>query len=158
MNAAADRAHGEWLLFLHADSRLPGDIAQIAESGAEWGFFRLSLSGRHRALRIIESAINFRTALTGVAGGDQGLFFRRRLFASLGGFPRIALMEDIAICKQARRRARPLIVGSPITSSSRRWQRQGIFRTVLLMWWLRFAFWLGADPGRLHRIYYPQRG
>lgn len=158
MNAASHRARGDRLLFLHADSRLPANIGEAMETQAEWGFFRLRLSGRNRALRFIESAVNLRSALTGVAGGDQGLFFRRGFFDSLGGFPRIPLMEDIAICKQARRLAAPLVVPSPITTSSRRWQRRGIVRTVLLMWWLRFAFWLGADPRRLHRIYYPQRG
>jgi rSAM/selenodomain-associated transferase 2 len=156
MNAAARRARGEWLLFLHADSELPAGIDEILGSAPEWGFFRLRLSGEKPALRIIESAVNLRSALTKVAGGDQGLFFRRSFFVSLGGFPRIPLMEDVAICKRARRRVAPTIVHSPMLSSSRRWQRQGIVRTVLLMWWLRFAFWLGADPGRLHRIYYPR--
>ena len=158
MNAASEQARGERLLFLHADSTLPADLGAAASDRAEWGFFRLRLSGGSHAFRVIESAINLRTALTRIGGGDQGLFFERRFFESLGGFPAIPLMEDIAICKLARRRARPCIVKAPITSSSRRWQRQGIVRTVLLMWWLRFAYWLGADPRRLHRIYYPQRG
>jgi len=158
MNAAGEQARGARLLFLHADSRLPADLGAATVDNVAWGFFRLRLSGGSRAFRIIETAINLRTALTGVAGGDQGLFFERDFFASLGGFPGIPLMEDIAICKLARRHAAPRIVGVPITSSSRRWQRRGIVRTVLLMWWLRFAYWLGADPRRLHRIYYPQRG
>ncbi|MGD8838384.1 MAG: TIGR04283 family arsenosugar biosynthesis glycosyltransferase [Gammaproteobacteria bacterium] len=156
MNAAGERARGERLLFLHADSRLPADIGELAETRARWGFFRLRLSGKGLALRVIEFAVNLRSATTRVAGGDQGLFFERRFFASLGGFPRIPLMEDVAICKQARRRAASLIVRSPITTSSRRWRQHGVVRTVLLMWWLRFAFWLGADPDRLHRIYYPR--
>ncbi len=158
MNTASEKARAERLLFLHADSRLPANLGAAVGNDAEWGFFRLRLSGDERAFRIIETAINLRTALTHIAGGDQGLFFSRRFFASLGGFPPIPLMEDIAICKLARRRAPPRIVDARITSSSRRWQRQGIIRTVLLMWCLRFAYWLGADPRRLHRIYYPQRG
>ena len=158
MNAAGERARGERLLFLHADSRLPAELGEVMEAPAKWGFFRLRLSGDRRSLRVIESAINLRSAITGVAGGDQGLFFERRFFASLGGFTRIPLMEDIAICKQARRLAAPLIVHRRITTSSRRWRRRGVIKTVLLMWWLRFAFWLGADPDRLHRIYYPREG
>ena len=158
MNAASERAQGAYLLFLHADSHLPEELEAFADGDAEWGFFRLRLSGASRAFRVIETAINLRSRLTRIAGGDQGLFFERHFFVSLGGFPCIPLMEDIAICKLARRRASPHIVDARITSSSRRWQRQGIVRTVLLMWCLRFAYWLGADPNRLHRIYYPQRG
>lgn len=158
MNAGAARARGDYLLFLHADSRLPAAFLPAIAGCPEWGFFRLRLDGRNPAFRIIESAINLRTALTRVAGGDQGLFFARPFFDSLGGFPRIPLMEDIAICKLARRRSAPRIPRAPITSSSRRWQQRGIFRTVLLMWWLRFAYWAGVDPRRLHRYYYPGSG
>ncbi len=158
MNIACASARGKLLLFLHADSRLPDDFGRLIPSDAEWGFFRLRLSGEATAFRIIETAINLRTGLSKIAGGDQGIFFSRRLFESLGGFPSIPLMEDVAICKQARRLARPSIIESAIISSSRRWQEQGIIRTVLLMWSLRFAYWLGVDPVRLHRIYYPGRG
>ena len=158
MNAGAARAHGAYLLFLHADSRLPAQFVPAIVEDSEWGFSRLRLDGRNPVFRIIESAINLRTALTRVAGGDQGLYFERAFFDSLGGFPCIPLMEDIAICKLARRRSAPRILSAPITSSSRRWRQRGIVRTVLLMWWLRFAYWAGADPRRLHRYYYPGRG
>jgi len=158
MNAASRNARGERLLFLHADSLLPDDLGDAVYGDAEWGFFRLRLSGEAPVFRVIETAVNWRSRLTRVAGGDQALFFDRRFFESLGGFPQIPLMEDIAICKLARRRAWPHIVDRAVDSSSRRWQRRGIVRTVLLMWWLRLAYWLGADPRRLHRIYYPQRG
>jgi rSAM/selenodomain-associated transferase 2 len=156
MNAATVHARGDWLLFLHADSRLPEDFERLVDG--DWGFFRLRLDGEHPAFRVIETMINLRSRLSRVAGGDQGLFFRRGFFESLGGFARIPLMEDIAICKQARRRGAPRIIDAAMNSSSRRWQQRGIAKTVLLMWSLRFAYWLGIDPGRLHRYYYPERG
>jgi len=158
MNTGSSLAHGETLLFLHADSRLPDDFGELIPATAAWGFFRLRLDGSARAFRLIEFAINLRTRLSRVAGGDQGIFLSRPLFDKLGGFPQIPLMEDVAICKRARRYALPVIVSSTISSSSRRWQENGIVKTIVLMWMLRLAYWLGVDPKRLHRIYYPGRG
>ena len=158
MNAASRRARGDLLLFLHADSILPDDLGELIASAHDWGFFRLRLSADDFAYRVIETCINLRTRFSKIAGGDQGLFFRRRFFETLGGYPSIPLMEDVAISKNAKQLATPLIIESAITSSSRRWQQQGIVKTILLMWSLRLAFWLGVNPARLHRIYYPQRG
>lgn len=158
MNAASRNARGELLLFLHADSVLPDDFGEQIVSAQDWGFFRLHLNADALAYRVIETAINLRTRFSKVAGGDQCLFFRRQFFEAMGAYPSIPLMEDIAISKKARQLAAPLIIESAVTSSSRRWQQQGIVKTVLLMWALRLAFWLGVNPTRLHRIYYPQRG
>jgi len=158
MNIASRSARGAVLLFLHADSILPDDFGEFIESKHDWGFFSIRLNSDSPVYRVIETAINLRTRLSKVAGGDQCLFFKREFFAALGGFPGIPLMEDIAISKKAKRLAAPLFVASPITSSSRRWQEQGVIKTVLLMWSLQLAFWLGVNPARLQRIYYPQRG
>jgi rSAM/selenodomain-associated transferase 2 len=158
LNTARRIAGGRILLFLHADSSLPPDFSRVLDSRAAWGFYRLRLADRGFAFRVIEKAINLRTRTSRIAGGDQGLFFESLFFDSIGGFPEIPLMEDIAICKLARRRARPAIIETEITTSGRRWREYGIVKTVLLMWSLRFAFWLGADPGRLHKFYYPERG
>ncbi len=158
MNTASHSARGRVLLFLHADSSLPDNFGDEIVGTEYWGFFRLRLSGDAAAYRVIETAINLRTRASKVAGGDQALFFNRRFFETLGRYPEIPLMEDIAISKKARVRATPLVIQPAITSSSRRWQERGIVKTVLLMWSLRLAFWLGVDPARLHRIYYPQRG
>ena len=158
MNKAAAIAQGNQLLFLHADSVLPADLDQQFPTRARWGYFRLCLDSKAGVYRMIESAINLRSRLTRIAGGDQGLFFERKFFAELGEFPAIPLMEDVAICKLARRRAPPAIVTSPMSSSARRWQNNGVLKTILLMWSLRMAYWLGVDPARLQRIYYPQRG
>lgn len=158
MNAASRVASGDQLLFLHADSRLPPDFGELIPADAAWGFFHLRLDGAAVIYRLIESAINLRTRLSRIAGGDQGIYLSRELFDALGGFPQIPLMEDVAICKLARQREAPVIVEAKIGSSSRRWQERGVVRTVLLMWSLRLAYWLGVDPARLHRIYYPGRG
>ena len=155
MNAGRRLACGKRLLFLHADSRLPDEFRGEFPADSAWGFFRLELADDAPVYRVIERAINWRTRLTRVAGGDQGLYFDAALFDELGGFPSLPLMEDIAITKLARRRSAPGILVTPISSSSRRWRRDGVARTVLLMWGLRLAYWLGVDPRRLQRIYYP---
>ena len=158
MNAGSEIASGEYLLFLHADSHLPQDFSVADLRTAGWGFFRLRLDDEAPIYRLIETAINLRTRFTRVAGGDQGLYFEQRLFDALGGFPPIPLMEDIAISKLARRQEKPKIIAAALTSSARRWRDHGVISTVLLMWWLRLAYWFGADPGRLHRRYYPAPG
>lgn len=157
MNHGASLASAPQLLFLHADTSLPENIDWQLPRDAKWGFFRLQLHDKATAFRVIETAINWRSRLTGIAGGDQALFFAQDLFHSMGGFPSIPLMEDIAICKLARRFASPYIVPTAVISSSRRWQDNGLVKTVLLMWSLRLAYWFGVSPNRLHRIYYPQR-
>ena len=159
MNEGARRAVGDVLLFLHADTCLPAEapdalLRALASEGGVWGRFDVRLSGSHRLLRVVEAAMNWRSRLTGIATGDQAMFVRRAVFERAGGFPPIALMEDIALSRTLRRIRRPLCLRTRVVTSSRRWQRAGILRTVFLMWGLRLAYALGADPARLHRVYY----
>ncbi len=157
MNAGAGAARGQWLLFLHADTALPASphwLYRLGGAAQPWGFFRLRLSGRQPLLRLVERGINGRSRLTAVATGDQALFVRRELFERLGGYPDIPLMEDVALCKGLRRIAAPLVQREPVITSSRRWERRGILRTVLQMWWLRLQYWRGVSPQRLWRQYY----
>lgn len=160
MNAGAQRASGQWLLFLHADTQLPEDsllwVLQLQFSQQAWGFFCLRLDGKHWSFRCIEQAINLRSRLTRVATGDQCIFVKRKEFLHVGKYPAIELMEDVALSKQLRQISEPLIWRSRVVTSSRRWQRYGIFKTVLLMWRLRLAYVLGASTQRLHRAYYDQ--
>jgi rSAM/selenodomain-associated transferase 2 len=158
MNAGAAVATGDVLLFLHIDTRLPpGAIAllqqQFTQSAVQWGRFDVQLSGAHPAFRVIETMINLRSRVSGVATGDQALFIRSSLFRDIGGFPAVPLMEDVAITKTLRRIARPLCLRERVTTSSRRWEAHGIVRTVLLMWWLRLLYVLGVAPATLHSMY-----
>ena len=153
MNSACRHANGEFLLFLHADSSLPDNWLNQVQGSPKWGFFPVKLSGRHWLLRVIERAINLRSRISRVATGDQGLYFSRSFFQALEGFPDIPIMEDIAISKRARKFSEPCIGQNPVVTSSRRWEQNGIIKTVFLMWGLRFAYWLGISPDRLYRIY-----
>lgn len=159
MNAGARVATGEVLVFLHADTRLPPDadrsIAEgLARTGRAWGRFDVRLSGAAAGLRVIEFFMNLRSRLTGIATGDQAIFVRREDFESVGGFPAVDLMEDIALSALLKRVSRPACLRERVVTSSRKWEREGIVRTVLLMWRLRLAYCFGANPRDLARRYY----
>ncbi|MSR16041.1 MAG: glycosyltransferase [Gammaproteobacteria bacterium] len=158
MNYGASQSQGRLLVFLHADTSLPaaalGVLEQIAliEAGG-WGRFDVTLSGSHWGLWIIAAAMNFRSRMTGIATGDQGIFITRRMFDSVGGYRDLALMEDIDLCTRLRTLAHPQCLFLSVTTSSRRWERGGIFTTVLRMWWLRLQFFCGVDSRQLADCY-----
>jgi len=153
-NAGAAAATGDVLLFLHADTRLPADadllIADgLRATGRVWGRFDVRLTGRHPMLRVIERMMGLRSRLSGIATGDQAIFARRDWFRAVGGFPEIPLMEDVALSKALKQLGPPLCLRETVTTSSRRWEQRGVWRTMVLMWRLRLDYWLGADPARL---------
>jgi rSAM/selenodomain-associated transferase 2 len=158
MNRGAEAATGNVLLFLHADTRLPASADQaiaegLASTRRAWGRFDVRLSGRRPSLRVIETLMSWRSRLTGIATGDQGIFVTRERFRAVGGYPEIRLMEDIALSRALKRLGPPVCLRERVTTSSRRWERNGVVRTVLLMWWLRLRFVLGADAADLARRY-----
>jgi rSAM/selenodomain-associated transferase 2 len=156
MNAGAAAASGDVLLFLHADSLLPGDAeAAIAHAlgSSCWGRFDVRLWGREWPFRVIETFMNLRSRLTGIATGDQAIFVEREAFRQVGGYPDIPLMEDVAISRLLKAIAPPACLRQRVVTSTRRWRANGVARTVFLMWRLRLAFALGADPGQLARRY-----
>jgi len=158
MNAGAALARGAVLLFLHADTRLPGNadalvLAGLELSGRAWGRFDIAIAGRSPLLAIVAVAINLRSRLTRIATGDQAIFVSRDVFATVGGFPDIALMEDVALSRALKRISRPVCVAAKVTTSGRRWEQHGVLRTVVLMWRLRLAYFLGAEPATLARGY-----
>jgi rSAM/selenodomain-associated transferase 2 len=157
-NAGAAAATGDVLLFLHADTLAPVDADRLVldglrRTGRGWGRFDVRLSGRHPLLRLTGRLTALRSRLSGIATGDQAVFVRRDWFEGAGGFPDIPLMEDVALTRALRRRGRPLCLRARVVTSSRRWEERGIARTIFLMWRLRLAYALGADPHRLAERY-----
>jgi len=153
MNAGAAAASGDALLFLHADTCLPeGADALIFRSLEKyaWGRFDVRIESPHPMLRMVGFAMNLRSRLTGIATGDQAMFVRRDAFH---GFPEIALMEDIAFSKAMKRQSPPACLRERAVTSGRRWEQHGVLRTILLMWRLRLAYFLGAAPDELARRY-----
>jgi rSAM/selenodomain-associated transferase 2 len=160
MNLGAREARGSVLWFLHLDCEAPPGAASALcgalGAGRGWGRFEVRLSGRAPLLRVVERMMSLRSRLTGIATGDQGIFVRRSLFESVGGFAEIPLMEDVELSAKLKRVTPPVVVPLRLLASSRRWERDGVLRTIATMWFLRAAFWLGADPVRLARVYYPE--
>ena len=157
MNAGAAAAGGDAFLFLHADTRLPANADQLifrSLTKNQWGRFDVAIEGRSTLLPAISFFMNLRSRLSGIATGDQAIFVRCEAF---GGFPEIALMEDVAFSKSMKRRSPPACLRAKVVTSGRRWDRQGVLRTMLLMWRLRLAYFLGAAPDELAR-HYAKRG
>lgn len=162
MNAGAAAATGDVLLFLHADTVLPPNAAGLVESaladgGHHWGRFDVTIAGSHPMLTIVAMLMNARSRWSGIATGDQAMFVRRAIFHAAGGFPRIPLMEDVALSRALKLTSPPAALRERVVTSARRWERHGVFRTIVLMWRLRAAFALGADPHRLARRYEIER-
>jgi rSAM/selenodomain-associated transferase 2 len=157
MNAGAAAAGGRILLFLHADTVLPPNAFAAAvaaiDGGSHWGRFDVRIESRHPLLRVVERMMNWRSRLSGIATGDQAIFVRREMFERIGGFPDLPLMEDIRLSAMLKHQAPPACLAETVSTSARRWETHGVLRTILLMWWLRAAFFCGADPARLARQY-----
>jgi rSAM/selenodomain-associated transferase 2 len=157
MNAGAAQARGAVLLFLHADTQLPPDadrlVLEAIESGAVWGRFDVRITGMAWMLRVVAALMNARSRWSGIATGDQAIFVRRDAFERLGGFPDQPLMEDIELSKRLRQAHRPTCLRAKVTTSGRRWESRGVWRTIFLMWCLRWRYWRGETPERLAKAY-----
>lgn len=163
MNAGAAVARGAVLLFLHADTVLPADadrlIANALAGGQrQWGRFNIRIAGRPPLLRVVALGTNLRSRLTGIATGDQAIFVSRTAFGAVGGYPPLPLMEDVALTAALRRLERPACIAERATTSGRRWEKNGVIRTIALMWRLRLAYWFGADPHKLALQYHDAPG
>jgi rSAM/selenodomain-associated transferase 2/rSAM/selenodomain-associated transferase 1 len=155
-NASLQDVQTSALLFLHADTQLPPGADGLIEQAlrtAHWGRFDVRTDSNAWPLRMVAGMMNLRSRLTGIATGDQAIFVRRETFEALGGFAPIALMEDIALSKSLKRFGPPACLHERVTTSARRWQKHGVWRTMLLMWWLRAAYFWGTAPDVLAQRY-----
>lgn len=157
MNAGAAAASGPLLLFLHADTRLPPRadvlIQQAVADGYAWGRFDVRIEGRPRMLCVVAALMNLRSRLTGIATGDQAMFVTRAAFERAGGFPVQPLMEDIELSRRLKHCGRPACLPERVCTSGRRWEQRGVWRTIFLMWRLRWRYWRGESAARLAEAY-----
>lgn len=158
MNSGAAHAHGAVLVFLHADTRLPDSADRLIEHAisiqhAAWGRFDVAIAGASRLLPVIAWCMNLRSRVTGIATGDQTMFVQAKIFRAIGGFADIHLMEDVELSRRLKRHRRPVCLAQRVLTSGRRWETLGVARTILLMWQLRLAYFLGVEPARLAARY-----
>lgn len=153
MNAGAKHASESMLVFLHADTRLPANYRSEIAKAEVWGRFDVQFDSVSRAMSVIAFFMNWRSRLSAVATGDQAIFVDAAVFDSIGGFPDMPIMEDVALCKRLRQLHAPYSSKAKVTTSARRWLRNGIISTVLKMWWYRLAFFFGVSPSTLKNGY-----
>lgn len=158
MNAGARVAGAEILLFLHADTQLPAQACELIQQGLSrgghgWGRFDARIDGDHWLLPIIARMMSLRSRVTGICTGDQAIFIHRALFERVGGFADIPLMEDVEFTKRLKKIKRPVCLSAKVVTSGRRWLKKGPFKTMVLMWYLRFLYAVGVSPARLAKLY-----
>ena len=157
MNVGARNTSNDILVFLHADTILPeAAVKKILHACCkqDWGRFDVSFNEKGVIFKLIATMMNFRSCISGIVTGDQCLFVKRELFNRVGGYPDIPLMEDIALSKKLKKFGFPVCLHDRVITSARRWKQNGVLNTILLMWYLRFAYAVGVSPYKLHRFYY----
>ncbi|MGP4713459.1 MULTISPECIES: TIGR04283 family arsenosugar biosynthesis glycosyltransferase [unclassified Psychrobacter] len=157
MNKGASLATGDILLFLHADTKLPTQAVTDITTAIQvkgWGRFDVRLDSPDWTLKLVSKMINYRSRLTSIATGDQAIFIKRELFEQIGGYPNQALMEDVEISKRLKSIGKPVCLKSKVITSARRWEQHGTWRTIVLMWQLRFDYWRGVSADNIWQRYY----
>lgn len=158
MNAGAAAAAGDVFLFLHADTRLPASAIEdvgsaLNDPGCVGGRFDLKLDDDRIVFRLIGVLISLRSRLSKIATGDQAIFVRRRVFEAMTGFPEIPILEDVAFCRALKKKGKVACLRSQVVTSARRWQKDGVTRTIVKMWAIKFLFLIGVSPFKLKRFY-----
>lgn len=158
MNAGAQVATGETILFLHADTLPPAGFPHLIEQALTdpdvvGGRFDVDLDAPGWPFRMIGALMNIRSRLTHIATGDQGIFVRRETFESIGGYPELDIMEDLELSRQLKRAGKVACLRNRVRTSARRWQKHGVTKTILIMWGLRLCHFFGIRPASLKAFY-----
>jgi len=157
MNFGVKVANGDILLFLHADTYLPDNainaVEKIVRDGADGGCFSLKIDSPRLPLRIASQLITHRTKMTNIATGDQAIFVRRKIFDELVGYADMPLMEDLDFTRRLKRVGTFVELDLKVSTSARRWEKWGVYKTILLMWCLRILYYIGIPPERLAKFY-----
>lgn len=158
MNYGARLSQKDILLFLHADTRIKTDSlisleSKIKDNETLSGCFTQRIDKKGLIFRLIESVGSLRAKITGVIYGDQGIFIRKDIFNDLGGFPEVPVMEDVIFTKGLRKIVKPSVLRDKIFVSSRRWEKEGLIKTVFLYSFLNILFWLKSPLDKLKKVY-----
>lgn len=158
MNLGADRAQGDILLFLHADTRLPHSFYRLVcetmvRKEVAAGAFRLALDSKKKKLHCVAWGANIRSRILGLPYGDQGIFIRTSLFHELGGYPDLPVMEDFAFIRKAKKKGQIHMLDASVITSARRWQDLGVVRTTVINQLMIAGFLLGLSPQFLAKLY-----
>ena len=158
-HVGAKKSNNKILVFIHADTLLPSSAVKImqttlAKNDNHWGRFDVKLSNNKLIFKIIAWFMNKRSCLTGIVTGDHVLFMSKEVYLRCGGFPDIPIMEDIELSKKLRKYSWPICLNEHVTTSSRKWEQQGVLKTILLMWRLRILFYFGTPAEKIKEYYY----
>lgn len=162
LNGGAVETDAPILLFLHADSRIDTDllkeIMRFVEQGAAWGCATLEFDNRALFYRMLALFSNLRSRIFNSCYGDQAIFCRSDFYQEIGGYPDWPLLEDVEFSRRARRRQRARITSAKVTTSARRFENRGRWKSLFLIQWIKILFWLGVKPQQLDALYRNKKG
>ncbi|MEB3310587.1 MAG: TIGR04283 family arsenosugar biosynthesis glycosyltransferase [Snowella sp.] len=162
LNYGASIATGEILCFLHLDSQLPPNYLSVIENQlslptAIAGAFSLGIDASGWSFRLLETLVNWRSRFCSLPYGDQALFLKAETFRKMGGFAKLPIMEDYEFVQRLKKRGKIQIAAAKILTSSRRWQKLGIFKTTLINQMMIIGYYFKIDPNILARWYRSQK-
>lgn len=162
MNAGADLAQSDVLLFLHADTQLPPNFVELVtktlnQNKVIAGAFELAIDGSDISLRWLEMLVKLRSRLLSLPYGDQALFIFKQTFQAAGGFADLPIMEDFEFIQRIKSKGKIAIAPAAVTTSARRWLKLGVWQTTAINQLMIVGYYLGISPAKLSKFYHHRR-